>query len=166
MKEIIAAKVTIVDFFVFYQLLQDSMPIHLTFSAQEHEETAERLQNMSYPVSPLEKRLMSLSELIEMLSSQKSFANFSLSIFIRNGTPFQQQVWSRICLIPFGQTKTYGSLACELGNKALVRAAGQACGANPITLLIPCHRVVGHAGLGGYTGGINLKKKLLELEAK
>ncbi|TFG35819.1 MAG: MGMT family protein, partial [Desulfobacterales bacterium] len=75
-------------------------------------------------------------------------------------------VWDRICQIPSGATRTYGSLAQSLGNKALARAVGQACAANPIALLIPCHRVVGHTGLGGFAGGIDLKKQLLALEMK
>jgi O-6-methylguanine DNA methyltransferase len=166
MKKDIAGLITAVDFFVFYQLLLGDRPIHLTFAEQVHLLAAERLRNMSYQIIYLPERQMTATELTDLLARQRSFAEFSHSIFIRGGTPFQQRVWDRICQIPSGATRTYGSLAQSLGNKALARAVGQACAANPIALLIPCHRVVGHTGLGGFAGGIDLKKQLLALEMK
>lgn len=72
------------------------------------------------------------------------------SHFIATGTPFQQKVWHRLLAIPYGQTLTYGQLAKELNTSP--RAVGNACRRNPIPLLIPCHRVVGSKGLGGYAG--------------
>lgn len=66
------------------------------------------------------------------------------------GTPFQQRVWKRMSAIPAGETLSYGKLACELATSA--RAVGGACRANPIPLVIPCHRVVATHGLGGYSG--------------
>ncbi|MBU0909954.1 MAG: MGMT family protein [Proteobacteria bacterium] len=122
------------------------------------------MRNMSYQISYLPERRMTPMELVAMLAQRKSFTEFRQSIFIQEGTPFQQRVWELISQIPFGETRTYGDLAQALGNKALARAVGQGCGANPIALLIPCHRVVGHTGLGGFGGGIDLKKKLLALE--
>ena len=65
-----------------------------------------------------------------------------------NGTPHQKKVWQAMCNIPRGQTRSYGELAAELGSGA--QAVGQACGANPIPVIIPCHRVVGKTGLGGF----------------
>ena len=166
MKKDIAGLITAVDFFVFYQLLLGDQTIHLTFAEQVHLLAAERLRNMSYQINYLPARQMTATELTDLLARLRSFAEFSHSIFIRGGTPFQQRVWDRICQIPSGATRTYGSLAQSLGNKALARAVGQACAANPIALLIPCHRVVGHKGLGGFAGGIDLKKQLLALEMK
>jgi methylated-DNA-[protein]-cysteine S-methyltransferase len=81
------------------------------------------------------------------------------------GTPFQQQVWRELQRIPYGATATYGDLARRLGNAKLVRAVGGANAANPIAIVIPCHRVVGADGtLVGYGGGLELKQALLELE--
>ena len=81
------------------------------------------------------------------------------------GTDFQMRVWSRLRQIPYGETRSYGDLARALGTPAAVRAVGAANGANPIAIVVPCHRVIGSNGtLTGYGGGIPLKKRLLELE--
>lgn len=88
---------------------------------------------------------------------------FHLPILLM-GTSFQLQVWHLLSLIPRGSTVTYGSIAISLGNSKLVRAVGQACGANPLPLIIPCHRVVAKGGLGGFSGGLSVKKILLNLE--
>lgn len=80
------------------------------------------------------------------------------------GTAFQQKVWAALAEIPRGETVTYGALAQKLGSHA--RAVGGAVGRNPISILIPCHRVVGADGsLTGYAGGIERKKELLKIEA-
>jgi methylated-DNA-[protein]-cysteine S-methyltransferase len=82
------------------------------------------------------------------------------------GTAFRQRVWAAMCAIPAGETRSYGSVARELGSAA--RAVGGACGANPIPILIPCHRIVSEQGaLGGYSGGDgpSTKRILLALEA-
>jgi methylated-DNA-[protein]-cysteine S-methyltransferase len=81
------------------------------------------------------------------------------------GTPFQRKVWQSLSLIPYGATRSYGEIADELGSHA--RAVGNACGLNPIPIIIPCHRVLGGGGkLCGYSGdgGILTKKQLLNLE--
>lgn len=80
------------------------------------------------------------------------------------GSAFQQQFYAALCAIPYGETRTYGDLARTLGVSA--QAIGQACGANPIAIMIPCHRVLAANGLGGYSGagGIEAKVALLRLE--
>lgn len=81
------------------------------------------------------------------------------------GTAFQRRVWARLCAIPYGSTETYGALARGLGTSP--RALAGACGANPLPVIVPCHRVVGAGGaLGGYSGGdgVETKKALLRLE--
>lgn len=80
------------------------------------------------------------------------------------GTPFQRRVWAAMQAIPRGRTRRYGDLARELGSSA--RAVGTACGANPIPIIIPCHRVTGASSLGGYSGGEgpDTKRYLLGLE--
>lgn len=81
------------------------------------------------------------------------------------GTPFQRGVWSALEQIPYGETISYGELAQRLGNPKAVRAVGLANGANPIAIVIPCHRVIGSNGsLVGYGGGLPMKQALLALE--
>jgi len=82
---------------------------------------------------------------------------FDLPLAIR-GTDFQQAVCRQIAAIPFGETTTYGDLARNLGAPA--QAVGQGCGANPIALIIPCHRVLGANGLGGFSGGKGIETKV------
>lgn len=81
------------------------------------------------------------------------------------GEEFQRRVWELINRIPYGQTTTYGEMAQELGNPALAREVGAAVGRNPLSIVVPCHRVVGKDGkLTGYAGGLERKRFLLELE--
>ncbi len=81
------------------------------------------------------------------------------------GTLFQLAVWHAASLIPYGETASYSDLAVEIGRPAAIRAVGQAMGANPLLLFIPCHRVIGKNGsLTGFSSGINLKRQLLDLE--
>lgn len=85
---------------------------------------------------------------------------------LSNGTCFQRKVWAAIAEIPPGQTRTYSQLAARIGHPKAYRAVGQACGANPIPLLIPCHRVLpATGGLGGFSAGARWKKLLLERES-
>ncbi|MCK4427958.1 MAG: methylated-DNA--[protein]-cysteine S-methyltransferase [candidate division Zixibacteria bacterium] len=84
---------------------------------------------------------------------------------LKGGTNFQEKVWRAMQRIPFGQTRSYGWLAKQVGGKNKARAVGMACGSNPIPILIPCHRVIREDGeLGGYGGGLGMKKKLLKIE--
>jgi methylated-DNA-[protein]-cysteine S-methyltransferase len=81
------------------------------------------------------------------------------------GTEFQQRVWNLVSAIPYGETTTYGAIAAELGDAQLARAVGAAVGANPIPIIIPCHRVIGSDGsLTGYGGGLRMKVWLLRHE--
>jgi methylated-DNA-[protein]-cysteine S-methyltransferase len=82
------------------------------------------------------------------------------------GNEFQRRVWELIDRIPYGQTTTYGEMAAELGDPTLARKVGGAVGRNPLSVIVPCHRVVGKDGkLTGYAGGLERKRFLLELEA-
>lgn len=81
------------------------------------------------------------------------------------GTPFQQQVWAALRDIPYGETVSYGELAVRIGRPGACRAVGLANGRNPVSILVPCHRVVGaDGGLTGYGGGLQRKAQLLALE--
>ena len=83
------------------------------------------------------------------------------------GTPFQKAVWQMLRTIPYGETRSYGEIAAAVGNSKACRAVGMANHANPIAIIIPCHRVVGKDGkLTGYAGGPERKQVLLELEQK
>jgi len=81
------------------------------------------------------------------------------------GTPFQQAVWAQLQRLSFGRTTSYKSIALEISNPNAVRAAGTAIGRNPVSIIVPCHRVLGTAGaLSGYAGGLVRKRYLLALE--
>jgi methylated-DNA-[protein]-cysteine S-methyltransferase len=81
------------------------------------------------------------------------------------GTDFQKQVWAQLLAIPFGETRSYGQIAQAVGRPAASRAVGAANGRNPISIIAPCHRVVGSTGkLTGFAGGLEAKRLLLELE--
>ena len=83
------------------------------------------------------------------------------------GTPFRQKVWEALLTIPYGKVASYRDIAVQIGNPKAVRAVGGANHNNPISIIIPCHRVVGSDGsLTGYGGGLDAKKWLLELESK
>lgn len=81
------------------------------------------------------------------------------------GTEFQRRVWTALLTIPYGQTRSYGQLASQIGSPSASRAVGLANGRNPISIIVPCHRVIGSNGsLTGYGGGIDRKRTLLDLE--
>lgn len=83
------------------------------------------------------------------------------------GTDFQRAVWQALTAIPYGETVTYGEIARRIKRPRAVRAVGMACGRNPISIIVPCHRVVGSNGsLTGYGGGLDRKKWLLDLEQR
>jgi methylated-DNA-[protein]-cysteine S-methyltransferase len=89
---------------------------------------------------------------------------FSVPLDMR-GTSFQKNVWEALLAIPFGETRSYGQLAKQLGNPQAMRAVGAANGRNPISIIVPCHRVIGSSGkLTGFAGGLETKAHLLNLE--
>jgi methylated-DNA-[protein]-cysteine S-methyltransferase len=89
---------------------------------------------------------------------------FDLALAPR-GTPFQQRVWNALRAIPFGVVRTYGDVARDIGHPKAMRAVGQANGRNPLPIVVPCHRVIaGDGTIGGYSGGLNVKHRLLALE--
>ena len=89
---------------------------------------------------------------------------FDLDLDLR-GTPFQIGVWNQLRSIPFGETRSYGEVASGIGRPGSPRAVGTATGRNPVPVVVPCHRVIGsNGGLVGYAGGLELKRRLLELE--
>ena len=103
-----------------------------------------------------------LTQLEEYFSGKRKEFNLPLAL---SGTDFQKKVWKEISKIKYGDTLSYKGLAEKCGNVKAVRAVARACGANPLAVIIPCHRVVGsHGSLGGYSGGKDKKTNLLNLE--
>jgi methylated-DNA-[protein]-cysteine S-methyltransferase len=92
--------------------------------------------------------------------------SFSLPLDMK-GTPFQKDVWEALLSIPFGETRSYGQLAKQIGRSSASRAVGAANGRNPISIIVPCHRVIGSSGkLTGFAGGLETKATLLDMEKK
>jgi methylated-DNA-[protein]-cysteine S-methyltransferase len=103
-------------------------------------------------------------ELKEYFAGKRRVFNVPLDM---RGTPFQKQVWEALLGIPFGETRTYGQLAVQLGNPRATRAVGAANGRNPVAIIAPCHRVIGFSGkLTGFAGGLDAKAHLLNLEGR
>lgn len=104
-----------------------------------------------------------ISQLVEFFAGRRT--EFDLPLDLTTGTPFQRSVWGALRDIPKGITVTYGQIACRLGQPRAVRAAAAAVGRNPLSIVVPCHRVIGADGsLTGYAGGIERKAALLALE--
>jgi methylated-DNA-[protein]-cysteine S-methyltransferase len=109
-----------------------------------------------------------LAEVVRQLNAYFAgeLENFDLSLSPQ-GTPFQQKVWAELQKIPYGKTLSYGEVARRIGNPKASRAVGLANGSNPISIVIPCHRVIGANGkLTGYGGGLPIKERLLALERR
>jgi O-6-methylguanine DNA methyltransferase len=104
-----------------------------------------------------------MRQLLEYLEGDRE--EFDLDLDLR-GTPFQRRVWEALREIPYGETRSYQELARAIRRPKAVRAVGSANGANPLSLIVPCHRVVQASGrLGGYGGGLDLKARLLAMES-
>jgi len=142
--------------------------IHVAFTPKKHDQARTKLAGLNQGVAfrKIRQGDFNFNKVFkDYFNGKQSAATVTIdSPFIRNGTPFQQRVWSRIAQIPYGTTITYRRLAELAGSPAAARATGTACGANPLPIIIPCHRVVAENGLGGFGGGISVKKGLLTLE--
>jgi methylated-DNA-[protein]-cysteine S-methyltransferase len=116
----------------------------------------------SRPVDGFAPNRAALAQIVEYLEGKRR--RFELPLDLR-GTPFQRAVWEELLRIPYGETRTYAEIARAIGRPSAMRAVGAANGANPVALVVPCHRVIATGGkLGGYGGGLALKKRLLALE--
>lgn len=116
----------------------------------------EEMKHLSTPIRDC------LSQLDEYFTGTRT--EFSLPLSPR-GTPFQKKVWKQLQMIPYGETRSYKEMAEAIDSPRAMRAVGGANGKNPLTIVIPCHRVIAHDGsMGGYGGGIDRKEWLLEHE--
>ncbi len=132
---------------------------NITVRTEGEEVTGVSLEDGHSTNSPLaEKALWQLEEYIQGWRKQ-----FHLSIRL-NGSDFEKQVYRTVMKIPYGETRTYGDIAAALGNPQATRAVGNALGKNPLLIVVPCHRVVAADGIGGFGGGLFLKKALLAHE--
>jgi methylated-DNA-[protein]-cysteine S-methyltransferase len=102
-----------------------------------------------------------VSQLEEYFAGERTEFDIPMAF---DGTEFQRQVWAELCRIPYGETISYGELANRVGRPKGPRAVGQANGKNPIPIIVPCHRVVASTGIGGYGGGLPMKRALLAVE--
>lgn len=121
-------------------------------------------QNAPMAKSPDESLYLvqTIKQVEEYLNGERT--KFTVSLDLK-GTEFQIRVWNELLRIPFGKTRSYKEIACLIKNEKAVRAVGTANGRNPVSLIVPCHRVIGSNGtLTGYAGGLNIKEKLLKLE--
>lgn len=142
--------------------------VQLTFAQQKHEKLLNLLKSLNSNVY-IKKRLQEKFQFNKMFADYFSgrLARFPISLnspMLSAGTDFQRKVWHHIAAIPYGSCITYGRLAQSAGTPKGARAVGLACGANPVAVIIPCHRVVAAHGLGGFAGGVAVKKALLLME--
>ena len=111
-----------------------------------------------------ERNRAAMEQILEYLGGERT--EFDLRLDLR-GTKFQHQVWEALLDIPFGERRSYRDIAMAVGRPTAVRAVGAANGSNPVSLVVPCHRVINSDGkLGGYGGGLALKARLLAMESR
>ncbi len=136
------------------------------FTDQRHRPEALDFKNVphAWPTQDSHPTLLEAARQLAEFFKGKRKA-FDLPLDINGGTLFQQSVWRALLKIPYGKTTSYGSISRQIENPAAVRAVGAAVGRNPLSLIVPCHRVLGGDGsLTGYAGGLHRKTALLELE--
>ena len=141
----------------------------LTLTGDGEALTGLTMQDQSH--APTERRDLSPDErafpdVVDQLAAYFAGELTEFDVDLRmEGTPFQRRVWSELLEIPYGETMSYGELARRIGQPTAFRAVGLANGRNPVAIIVPCHRVIGSTGaLVGYGGGLDRKRRLLELE--
>jgi methylated-DNA-[protein]-cysteine S-methyltransferase len=139
--------------------------IRIMLPRENNSDSLARLQE-AYPgqsiIEDSDKNRDAVKQLREYFEGTRTV--FSLPLELR-GTEFQKSVWRTVARVPYGQTKSYGDIAREIRKPKACRAVGAANGANPIPIVIPCHRIIGSDGsMTGFGGGIPLKEKLLRME--
>jgi O-6-methylguanine DNA methyltransferase len=150
-----------------YVLTESERILHLTFSESHHITAGKKLAEAGIPVTEdgTEPPAWLLKPVHQYLKGTIDTLPFQVNrYFLDRGTSFQKKVWQQISAIPPGTTRTYGEIAGLMGSHGASRAVGRACHLNPLALIIPCHRVVGKNSIGGFAGGADTKKLLLQLE--
>jgi methylated-DNA-[protein]-cysteine S-methyltransferase len=151
-----------------YEMTSPVGPLYLVASKDALHGLFFRKQHMTLVKSlgsstPEEKILsQTVRQLEEYFAGRRKQFDITLDLA---GTSFQKRVWKELAQIPFGKTVAYKDIASKIKNPKAVRAVGSANGKNPVSIIIPCHRVIAADGtMGGYGGGINIKQQLLKLE--
>ena len=144
--------------------------VHLTFDQDGHHWARKKIASLtSAPVFKVDKGMThNVAQEVKryVKGSTRQLHLQAGTLLSERATDFQKKVWQQIGRISYGNTRTYGDIARSLGNFRLARAVGQACHANPLALLVPCHRVIGAISLGGFAGGVAIKGRLLSLERR
>lgn len=150
------------DFFAVYEMRYGFISILYNQDKIEAIKwSGEKPCHMGYPTLLTDDAAMQLSEYFEGKRKQFDFP------YHLKGTEFQKKVWAELCKIPYGETRSYKDIAIAIGRPKAYRAVGMANHYNPMMIVVPCHRVIdSRGGLGGYAGGLTLKKALLDLETK
>jgi methylated-DNA-[protein]-cysteine S-methyltransferase len=131
----------------------------LWFEAQQHHPGG-----LNAPVNAKNPHIVAMQHWLDAYWSNKNPSPRKVTLDL-HGSLFQRAVWQALLGIPFGRTKTYGEIAAQVGHGAVPRATGTAVGRNPVSILVPCHRVIGANGsLTGYAGGLPRKERLLQHE--
>jgi methylated-DNA-[protein]-cysteine S-methyltransferase len=126
------------------------------------EQPVPRVESLEGTHSTIQNLAQAVRELEEYFRGERK--SFDVLLDLR-GTEFQKKVWNQLLKIPYGQTNSYQEVAKKICHERAVRAVGTANGRNPVSIIIPCHRVISSDGsLGGYAGGLSIKEKLLKLE--
>jgi methylated-DNA-[protein]-cysteine S-methyltransferase len=139
----------------------DSALVWVGFDGQKH-----AVDSQAWPLDVAHPILRKTTEQLQQYFAGER-RTFDIALDLTCGTPFQQRVWQQLLAIACGDTCSYGAVSHALGQASAVRAVGGAVGRNPISIIVPCHRVLGAKGsLTGYAGGLDRKVALLELERR
>jgi methylated-DNA-[protein]-cysteine S-methyltransferase len=142
----------------------DSGLVRVSFRQDESSFVAELRRRLTADVVRSRAKLAPVVAQLDRYFSGRCLT-FRVPVDLRHVTPFQRRVLMAACRVPTGRVVSYGEIARRIGHPRASRAVGQALGRNPVPIVIPCHRVIaGNGGLGGYTGGLRIKKKLLAIE--
>lgn len=139
-----------------------------TFDVRRSSRATENKKSSSFPEEPRTSNSELVlreahRQVIEFLQGGRR--NLDFPVDLSGGSPFQRRVWRASRRIPYGRVRSYKWIAAKVGGTKFARAVGHALGANPVPIVVPCHRVVAHDGsLGGFSGGLRIKRRLLELE--
>ena len=138
---------------------------HLNFKAFPEASFLRRLKrhfsSVEFTAAPASLLASLEKEIASYLTGRNKVPNFP---YVLLGTPFERQVWQAVSQVPYGEVRSYGWLARTIGRPRAYRAVGQALARNPVPILVPCHRIVGTRGLTGFSQGLAIKRRLLQLE--
>jgi methylated-DNA-[protein]-cysteine S-methyltransferase len=152
--------------FELYCIACNECLAHLSFSKTSSDKAATLLTKTHPEAEERNAILPVVEEQIHVfLTGKKRLIDVPIDhFFYEKGSAFQKRVWDHMLTIPYGTIQTYGQIAAAIGDSKCAQAVGQTCGSNPLALFIPCHRVVSANGIGGFNGGLAVKRRLLSLE--